>query len=526
MSVHSIRSFTTISIAEQCSSSARDNNSYSLYRTAARCSPNNPNNPIHQTLFATHYYIFVYLFDIHWLQFYYTYRMANVWQANTLTTPGPAPANSPNTYTNITNTSLLPVNTPSSTSSTILQQFLTHNSTQKAIHNAVGHFLSLRKEIKEQERSFQRTKAACADGRLPKSLSFDVVTRIQLPKVNSDDPLFFASHIAAIRKHQQTAIEGISKELLAIKEKTLTHLQQQAELPKFIQNENALFHTFVKDFAQRYSTKSGTPITEFPITSALDHFDKHLRSKCQELLLNDISTERKEKEVAQQESINSNAALEQVVKGAHTSETIRAVAREEVDNRFNSQLTSLQQAVEELQQQQKQKAIHLPPRSDIRTQQKQYHSRPITKQKRDKEQHNHHEGNNQHQHVKFNLQSGKAFQASNSNSSRLSTSALQNTSEPPERGPVSRSTMDTTVTAQTRKRSHSYANAQLSEQSSNSMKRSKNTSNQSEPKKEQGARTSRKYNRGTQRPQLVPTRSNRKNNRRRSKTTWMRFNIG
>ena len=201
--------------------------------------------------------------------------------------------------------------------------------------------------------------------------------------------------------------------------------------------------------------------------------------------MNDISTERKEKEVAQQESINSNAALEQVVKGAHTSETIRAVAREEVDNRFNSQLTSLQQAVEELQQQQKQKAIHLPPRSDGRTQQKQYHSRPITKQKRDKEQHNHHEGNNQHQHVKFNLQSGKAFQASNSNSSRLSTSALQNTSEPPERGPVSRSTMDTTVTAQRRKRSHSYANAQLSEQSSNSMKRSKNTSNQSEPKKEQ-----------------------------------------
>ena len=180
---------------------------------------------------------------------------------------GALPASAPDAHAPFTNTPPLAQPDPLPPA---LQAWWNLDAVQRMFRDAVGRFLTLNKQIKEQREQLHNFHTACSTSagfqRLPKALAHDVVRRIKLPATK--DVNFFNEERAAIQKIEAKAAKGIYDQLIGARNRLLTELTRQVDVTTFVAEEVRLQRIEI----DRYATWIQV---QFPrqIRIAVDHED-------------------------------------------------------------------------------------------------------------------------------------------------------------------------------------------------------------------------------------------------------------
>jgi hypothetical protein len=231
---------------------------------------------------------------------------------------------------------------------TLLAAFRQLPSVQLRYADAVGPLLSAAKALKDATATRERFTARCNRAApalaLPKSIALNLVARARLPSVEGE-PAFFAACHAALADIEREATKKVYDALLAAKDKHIAHLKGLANAHTFTITAAASFRAFTAEYAATVDTSYGFPI--FPVTAAVQDFERHLSVRTSESLLQAAEHAQAEKQNADAAALADRQAQEEVLAGAHSGQTITALANRAVD----AKLLPLQQQLRQLQRQ-------------------------------------------------------------------------------------------------------------------------------------------------------------------------------
>jgi hypothetical protein len=302
-----------------------------------------------------------------------------------------------------------------SDSSTILQTFLAQPAVEHHLHSAVGRFLSARKLLRDQETSLSKLTAACNSSGLPKSMRLDIVSRTKLPTVEGL-PEFFNDDIAALRKIEKDASAQVAKALITAKQRHVDHLKEAVNLNKFVLDASGEYQTYVLGYARSYASATGSDANDFPTGDAVQTFYGELHQRCMQEVMDGISKEHQRKEEAKLKASADAKAQESVLAGAHTGATITAIANKAVTAALNQRLTPLQEKLNKLEQQRKDRENFFPPPAQPSASpasappQRSRPAKPSTKEKRVQDRRKH----GPHAHISMKQQAGQPVRRQNS----------------------------------------------------------------------------------------------------------------
>jgi hypothetical protein len=247
---------------------------------------------------------------------------------------------------------------------TLLAAFRKLPSVQLRYDDSVGALLSAAKALKEataiRDRFTARCNRAAPALALPKSLALNLVARAHLPSVESE-PAFFAACHGALADIEREATKKVYDALLAAKDKHIAHLKGRANAHTFTTSAVASFRAFTAEYAATVDASFG--FTAFPVAAAVQDFERHLSVRVSESLLQAAEHAQAEKHSAEAAALADRQAQEEVLAGAHSGQTITALANRAVD----AKLLPMQQQLRQLKRQREQDAPLSHPRAAAST---------------------------------------------------------------------------------------------------------------------------------------------------------------
>lgn len=234
---------------------------------------------------------------------------------------------------------------------------------QSLYRDAVGRFLTLNKQIREQRRQLSKFRTRCNKNSdtidLPRSLAIVIDTRVQLPATK--DPSFFAVERKALKAIEQTATKAVYDQIVAARTRHITELTKQVDSSAFISEEVQRHRIDIDKFAVEAfpsgieshhahaaapasqagaAAASASPAASFT-NDAQVHFEQYLRARVVSEAARIAMEDKEAKELAAQGHADNEDAREQVMRGAHNSETISQIAHRAAAAVYKSQIKDL-----------------------------------------------------------------------------------------------------------------------------------------------------------------------------------------
>lgn len=283
----------------------------------------------------------------------------------------------------------LPHATDSTTTTTnsTLALFLALSATQQRYTAAAAAFekagAELDHAVEQKDKYITACTVANAPGtRLPASMALKLVKRSKLADA-PEDAAFYAAQIAALDSIERDANQRIYDTLLAAKQSKIAALSTVANGHAFATRSTLEHKQYVEHFAADYDKRFGaaSPVADdaaaaasssaaFPTALAVAHFEQQLRTHIAKHCMLSVGERRAQAEAKLQAAAEEHKGQEKVLAGAHTGQTIAALA----ESAAAKEIAPLKKQVQQLQQQsqkppqqrqQPPQQHHRPPRSAL-----------------------------------------------------------------------------------------------------------------------------------------------------------------
>lgn len=231
---------------------------------------------------------------------------------------------------------------------------------QSLYRDAVGRFLTLHKQIREQRHQLSKFRIRCTkipdSIELPRSIAIVIETRVQFPATK--DPSFFAAERKALKAIEQTTTAAVYDQVVAARTRLIAELLRQADPDAFIAEEVQRHRSDIDKFALEVAPRflgiasnhapaaiaaaaaSASPATTFA-DDAQAHFEKYLNTRVVTEAARIAMEDKEAKEHAAQSHAENEDAREQVMRGAHNSQTISQIAERAAAAVYKSEIKAL-----------------------------------------------------------------------------------------------------------------------------------------------------------------------------------------
>jgi len=232
---------------------------------------------------------------------------------------------------------------------------------QSLYRDAVGRFLTLHKQIREQRHQLSKFRIRCTKTpdsiELPRSIAIVIETRVQFPATK--DPSFFAAERKALKAIEQTTTAAVYEQVVAARTRLIAELLRQADPDAFIAEEVQRHRSDIDKFALEVAPRflgivsnhapaaaaaaaatSASPATTFA-DDAQAHFEKYLNTRVVTEAARIAMEDKEAKEHAAQSHAENEDAREQVMRGAHNSQTISQIAERAAAAVYKSEIKAL-----------------------------------------------------------------------------------------------------------------------------------------------------------------------------------------
>jgi hypothetical protein len=247
-----------------------------------------------------------------------------------------------------------------------LQHFRDAERTKTMHTDASKRYLDICAKLQDAQKrlsDFQSEKLS-GSSVLPRNLRIGITDRINkshtLPNVNND-PSFYKEERDALSKLERETEQSIYTILEKAKEKHIANLTKEKQTNTFITREVKTFTAYVTQYANAFddmctpsdtsalvtttvSDLSDVPSNTFPQQEAITHFENQLHTLINEHLALLVAKKFDDAAERERQQAADIAAQEKIVQGAHTGETLTALAQRAAEKLIKASSASKRKA--------------------------------------------------------------------------------------------------------------------------------------------------------------------------------------
>jgi hypothetical protein len=250
---------------------------------------------------------------------------------------------------------------PSDARSNVLEQFLAQPVVQQRFSDAATAHSQTLTDWDHANTALSKFIATCTENSpavsLPRNLRWKLISNARLTTVVGNDN-FYNAEMAELKQIEKEASDRAYHVLKTAKEKHVAHLRKKADVPPFIARSTEEFRAFVTSYAAEFDKLHGSaPSSEaaaaasssasinsrFPSEAAIAEFQKQLSHQINKSTLERATHAMAEADRKARAAAADTDAMQDVLAGAHTGETIEKIVSRRV--------APIQQKVQQLQHQ-------------------------------------------------------------------------------------------------------------------------------------------------------------------------------
>lgn len=236
-----------------------------------------------------------------------------------------------------------------------------------ALTNTFGEYLTELKALKKAQSSLDSFQhiVKSTDGALPAGLRLKIVKSARFTAV--DTPDFYQAEMTELKRIELTASKQIAETMVKAKQRLIDHLRSIANPISFITKAVLKFTNTVGEYADAWEQKlhpsahihassAAAPATSnvnesyrFPRQSAIEHFERELRSKVDHHTTKEIQDSMLAKAAEKAKVTEERDAKERVVSGVNTRELITDIATQATEKHVNATLKPLKRKLRQLE---------------------------------------------------------------------------------------------------------------------------------------------------------------------------------